>query len=164
MKPPIKILQNALHRKIMEHLKYIGEECPSKLAETYNALRQDVSSAMQEMHKVGMVTFDELEGFPIVRMYRLTDKGFNLFNLYEQLTLTQVTILQGKTYMGVLKNLPSTPTELANMFGVTVSDISHHLNLLRKEVLVDSVRQGRTKVYHLTSRGKTLIDKNKQLC
>jgi DNA-binding transcriptional ArsR family regulator len=167
MKLPIRLLKSKVHRQIIEHLKMAGSAQPSDLAEIYENYRQVISNALTDLHQAGLVRYISKDTFPPNRVYEITDYGWNAVNQYELLTKLEKRVLWGKTYRGILKRLqdaPETVTSLAEHFQTTISDISHHLRLLRQEALVDYTRKGKYKMYYITHRGETLLSKNKKIC
>jgi len=164
MKLPIRLMQNKLHSTLIEHLKLAGASQPKELTALYSDHKQAVSQALVELQNAGMVMHRKHSTFPPTKVYEITDFGWNATNVFNRLTAQDITILQGKTYMSILRSLPSNPKELGERFGVTISDISHHLRLLKKEALVNYEKQGKKRLYFITKRGQDLLTANSILC
>ena len=144
-----------------------GSAQPSELTEMYSDFKQQVSNALSDLLEAGMVKFIQKDEVPPKRHYEITDFGWNSINKADNLTAMETYILKGKTYMNILQRLEDEiklPSDIAQELKVTRSDISHHLRLLRKENLVDYEKIGKRRAYRITTRGKDLLDQNKDIC
>lgn len=159
---PIHLLNNKTHGKILEHLKLAGDAHPHQLSEIHGICRQQISNALTDLNEVGMVRFKQKNEVPPTRIYEITNYGWNAIHEYSLLTREELRVLRGKTFLIILNTLKkevSTPTEMCKIAKVTISDISHHLAILKKQHYVNYKRDGKKKHYFLTARGDHLLTK-----